>query len=123
MKVFTLKDFVNLILIVPLNNIFHTKMVHHFPNFNFFRNGHETVTEFLLSKAANVNYVNDDGYTALIYATESGQGHIVEVFLTFFCQFGGFLTFFKISAIEGQRCLHGGLLHVLFCRLVPIFHL
>ena len=44
-----------------------------------FRNGHETVTEFLLSKAANVNYVNDDGYTALIYATESGQGHIVEV--------------------------------------------
>ena len=46
-----------------------------------FRNGHETVTEFLLSKAANVNYVNDDGYTALIYATESGQGHIVEVFL------------------------------------------
>ena len=33
-----------------------------------------------MSKAANVNYVNDDGYTALIYATESGQGHIVEVF-------------------------------------------
>ena len=55
-----------------------------FPNSNFFRNGHETVTEFLLAKAANVNFVNDDGYTALIYATESGQGHIVEVFLTGF---------------------------------------
>ena len=94
MKIFTLKGFVNLILIVPLNNIFHTTMVHHFPNFIFFRNGHETVTEFLLSKAANVNYVNDDGYTALIYATESGQGHIVEVFLTLF--FLPFWRFFDI---------------------------
>ena len=59
------------------------------------RNGHETVTAFLLTKAANVNYVNDDGYTALIYATESGQGHIVEVFITiFFCHFDYFLTIF-----------------------------
>ena len=94
MKIFTLKDFVNLILIVPLNNIFHTTMVHHFPDFIFFRNGHETVTEFLLSKAANVNYVNDDGYTALIYATESGQGHIVEVFLTLFLTFWRFFDIF-----------------------------
>merc|ERR1712156_35272 len=42
------------------------------------RNGHETVTEFLLEKGANPNFINDDGLSAMILASQNGQQVIVQ---------------------------------------------
>merc|ERR1712038_394738 len=42
------------------------------------RNGHETVTEFLLEKGANPNFINDDGLSAMILAYQNGQQVIVQ---------------------------------------------
>merc|ERR1712203_378625 len=41
------------------------------------RNGHETITEFLLQKGSNPNFINDDGMSALILASQNGQQVIV----------------------------------------------
>merc|ERR1711863_74871 len=42
------------------------------------RNGHETITEFLLQKGSNPNFINDDGMSALILASQNGQQVIVQ---------------------------------------------
>merc|ERR1712203_1308761 len=42
------------------------------------RNGHETITEFLLQKGSNPNFINDDGMSALILASQNGQQVVVQ---------------------------------------------
>ena len=46
--------------------------------FSFFRNGHESVTHYLLENGANVNLINEEGYSAIIYATEEGHKTIAQ---------------------------------------------